>query len=80
MRLFDNPFKNSNVLNKTCCSLDDVNDARKTCSVIGARHYYTNMVDDFKNKVMNKFVTIAYSNNGLILATKKTPAVTIVAA
>ncbi len=56
MRLFDNPFKNSNVLNKTCCSLDDVNDARKTCSVIGARHYYTNMVDDFKNKVMNKFV------------------------
>ena len=29
---------------------------------------------------MNKFVTIAYSNNGLILATKKTPAVTIVAA
>ena len=27
MRLFDNPFKNSNVLNKTCCSLDDVNDA-----------------------------------------------------
>ena len=56
MRLFDNPFKNTNVLNKTCCSLDDVNDARKTCSVIGARHYYTNMVDDFKNKVMNKFV------------------------
>lgn len=56
MRLFDNPFKNSNVLNKSCCSLDDVNDARKTCSVIGARHYYTNMVDEFKNKVMNKFV------------------------
>ena len=26
MRLFDNPFKNSNVLNKTCCSLDDVNE------------------------------------------------------
>ena len=56
MRLFDNPFKNSNLLNKSCCSLDDVNDARKTCSVIGARHYYTNMVDEFKNKVMNKFV------------------------
>ena len=56
MRLFDNPFKNSNVLNKSCCSLDDVNDARKTCSVIGSRHYYTNMVDQFKNKVMNKFI------------------------
>ena len=36
MRLFDNPFKNSNVLNKSCCSLDDVNDARKTSSVIGS--------------------------------------------
>ena len=56
MRLFDNPFKNSNVLNKSCCSLDDVNDARKTCSVIGARHYYINMVDQFKDKVMNKFI------------------------
>ena len=31
-------------------------------------------------KVINKFVTKAYSNYGLILATKNTPAVTIVAA
>ena len=56
MRLFDDSFKNANVLNKTCCSLDDVNDARKTCSIINSRHYYINMVDKFRKTVMNKFI------------------------
>ena len=36
---------------KTCCSLDDINDARYTCYNLGIPHYVINVTDEFKKEV-----------------------------
>ena len=41
---------------KTCCSLDDINDARYTCYNLGIPHYVLNVVEEFKKDVMEYFV------------------------
>lgn len=56
MRLFDAPFENAGKLSKSCCSLEDVEDARSTCRVIGAKHYYMNFVSEFREHVIDYFV------------------------
>ncbi len=56
MRLFDAPFENAGRLSKSCCSLEDVEDARATCRVIGARHYYMNFESEFRKHVIDYFV------------------------
>jgi tRNA-specific 2-thiouridylase len=56
MRLFDAPFENAGKLSKSCCSLEDVEDARATCRIIGARHYYMNFVKEFTEHVIDYFV------------------------
>ena len=55
-------------------------DAMEGPTPVSALILAANMAVEAPIKVINKFVTRAYSNNGLILATKNTPAVTIVAA
>ena len=57
MRLFDAPFENAGRLSKSCCSLEDVEDARATCRIIGARHYYLNFQEEFQEHVINYFVS-----------------------
>lgn len=42
---------------KTCCSLDDVEDARSVAHRLGMPYYVFNFSDDFANKVINKFVS-----------------------
>ena len=44
----------------TCCSLDDVEDARSVAKGLGMPYFVFNFSDDFKEKVMNRFVD-AYS-------------------
>ncbi len=56
MRLFDAPFDNAGRLSKSCCSLEDVEDARATCRVIGAKHYYLNFEEEFREHVIDYFV------------------------
>lgn len=46
---------------KTCCSLDDVLDAKSVCARLGIRHYTLNMTDDFKKEVIERFIS-AYQN------------------
>lgn len=41
---------------KTCCSLDDVEDARSVAHRLGMPYYVFNFSDDFADKVINKFV------------------------
>ena len=41
---------------KTCCSLDDINDARYTCYTLEIPHYVLNVVEEFKRDVMEYFV------------------------
>ena len=40
----------------TCCSLDDVEDARAVCTRMGIPHYTFNFKDDFKEKIIDKFI------------------------
>lgn len=49
------------VSEKTCCSLDDVLDAKSVCARLGIRHYTLNMTDDFKKEVIERFIS-TYQN------------------
>lgn len=40
----------------TCCSLDDVEDARSVCYKLGMPYYVFNFSDDFGEKIIDKFV------------------------
>ena len=42
---------------RTCCSLSDVEDARRVAHKMGFDHFVFNFGDDFKRYVMDKFVT-----------------------
>lgn len=55
MRLFDNSILEADQ-ESTCCSLDDVEDARSVAYRLGIPHYVFNFTDDFRKKVMDKFV------------------------
>ena len=54
MRLYDNETiaQESN----TCCTLDDVEDARSVARRLGMPHYTFNFKEDFEEKVIRKFV------------------------
>lgn len=39
-----------------CCSLDDVENARAVCTVLGVPHYVFNMEDSFRREVLDLFV------------------------
>ena len=51
LRLYEHPTEVS-----TCCSLDDVEDARAVATRMGIRHYVFNFKDDFDRQVVQKFV------------------------
>jgi tRNA-specific 2-thiouridylase len=40
----------------TCCTLDDLHDARRVASVIGFPHYIVNFVQQFRDSVISDFV------------------------
>ncbi|MDO4474560.1 MAG: tRNA 2-thiouridine(34) synthase MnmA [Eubacteriales bacterium] len=46
---------------KTCCSLDDVEDARNVAYKLGMRYYVLNFTYDFHEKIIRKFVE-SYEN------------------
>ena len=48
---------------RTCCSLNDVLDARSVCDRLGIRHYVFNFKERFDNEVIERFV--AQYNNGI---------------
>ena len=55
MRLFGNDVLGEEQ-ESTCCSLDDVEDARSVARRMGIPHYTFNFQDDFRRCVMEKFV------------------------
>ena len=42
--------------NKTCCSLNDVYDARNVAEKLGIKHYVFNFTDIFKEQIINPFI------------------------
>ena len=55
MRLFDNSILGQDQ-ESTCCSLDDVEDARSVARRLGFPFYVFNFKDDFEEKVIQKFI------------------------
>ena len=55
MRLYDTEL--AGVENDACCSLKDVEDARKVAARMNIPHYVFNFKEDFENKVIRKFVS-----------------------
>ena len=54
MRLYDNEDAGIPKAH-TCCSLDDVEDARSVAFSLGMRYHVFNFTDDFREKVIKKF-------------------------
>ena len=57
MRLFAVPDEDAPKLSRSCCSIEDVEDARDVCRVIGAKHYFLNFEKEFKKHVVDYFVS-----------------------
>lgn len=55
MRLYDNEILGE-TRQGTCCSLEDVEDARSVAFHLGMPYYVFNFTGDFREKVMDKFV------------------------
>jgi len=53
MKLYDGP---DDARDNTCCSLSDVEDARSVCMRLGIKYYVFNFKDEFKEKVIDKFI------------------------
>ncbi len=60
MRLYDNDMIGKKC-SKTCCSEDDVADARSVAYSLGMQYYVFNFSDDFDRQVISRFVS-AYEN------------------
>ena len=56
MRLWSEEDAAAAPLNKRCCSVEDVQDARRVCDAIGARHYFVNFEREFQQHVIDYFV------------------------
>ena len=55
LRLFNNEDIGIDDNTRTCCSLDDVEDARTVCYKLGMNHYVFNFGEQFKKQVIEKF-------------------------
>ena len=55
MKLYDNEDAGVS-RERTCCSLDDVEDARSVAYRLGMAHHVFNFSDDFREKIIGKFV------------------------
>ena len=56
MRLWTVQRDDLPTLSKRCCSVEDVDDARRVCQVIGAPHYVQNFEREFQQHVVDYFV------------------------
>ena len=62
MKLYDNEDIGIS-REKTCCSLDDIDDARAVARRLGMPYYVFNFSYEFEKKVIDKFIT-TYENGG----------------
>ena len=56
MKLFDYPAENAPAYNKGCCTLDDVEDARRVCQILDIPHYVFNLQREFQAHVIDYFL------------------------
>lgn len=56
MKLYSKPDYIEDTTGKTCCSLDDVEDARAVAQKLGMPYYVFNFSEDFSQEVIDRFV------------------------
>ncbi len=56
MRLWTEERDDLPPLSKRCCSVEDIDDARRVCQIIGAPHYVQNFEREFQQHVVDYFV------------------------
>jgi len=56
MRLWSSEDDSKPKNNKRCCSVEDVEDARKVCDILGINHYHLNFENEFQKYVVDYFV------------------------
>ena len=56
MRLYSVENRDAAPLSRSCCTVEDVEDARRVCQRIGARHYVLNFEREFQRHVIDYFV------------------------
>ncbi len=56
MKLFDYPAESAPAYNKGCCTLDDVEDARRVCQILDVPHYVFNLQREFRAHVIDYFL------------------------
>ena len=55
MRLWDEECERP-AFSRTCCAIDDVNDARRVAEALGFPHYTLNLRERFKDEVVGDFI------------------------
>ncbi|MGH2609986.1 MAG: tRNA 2-thiouridine(34) synthase MnmA, partial [Tepidiformaceae bacterium] len=56
MRLWTEERPNELKGHQQCCSVEDIDDARRVAGQLGIRHYVMNFEDDFRAKVVDNFI------------------------
>ena len=55
--LWTEDSSNSHGANNRCCSVEDVEDARRVCQMIGIPHYFVNFEKEFQEHVVDYFIS-----------------------
>ena len=58
MRLWSLDRDNVPKSNKRCCSVEDTDDAKSVCQILGIKHYVLDYQDTFRKEVINDFINI----------------------
>ena len=56
LRLYSEERGDAAPLSRGCCTLEDIDDARRVCAAIGARHYVINAEREFRAAVIDHFL------------------------
>ena len=57
LRLWTEDSSNSHGTNNRCCSVEDVEDARRVCQMIDIPHYFVNFEKEFQEHVVDYFIS-----------------------
>ena len=57
LRLWTEPEGEAGARNNRCCSVEDVDDARRVCQILDIPHYFVNFEKEFQEHVVNYFVS-----------------------
>ena len=56
LRLWSSNYDHETLENNRCCSVEDVDDARNVCSILGIPHYFVNFEKEFQEHVVGYFI------------------------